>query len=316
MPDGSIDTCITSPPYWNLRDYGHPEQLGLEPDVDAWVRNLLSICREIARVLRPGGSLWLNVADSYSIHHRQGAPKKGLLLAPQRLALALLGDGWLVRNQVIWSKTNPMPSSVGDRLSCTYEVMFLLVRSPHYFFDLDAIRQPLTTTAKTRPNAAVYRYLPDDAIPPDVGFDDDQGLNRLKAEGRAGHPLGKNPGDVWSLPTAGYRGAHFATFPLALAERPLLATCPEKVCAACDTPWTRERVDRSLATPALGILRPDCECNTDSRPGVVLDPFMGAGTVAIAAEQYGRSWIGIELNPTFAALARERLAAWRERQHP
>lgn len=314
LPNGSIDTCITSPPYWNLRDYGHHGQLGLEPDINGWVRNLVGVCREIARVLKPGGSLWLNLADSYSIHHRQGAPKKSLLLGPQRLALALLDDDWLIRNQVVWTKTNPMPSSVGDRLSCTYEVMFLLVRSPRYFFDLDAIRQPLVTKAKKRPNAAAYRYLPDDAIPPDIGFDDDQGLNRLKAEGRAGHPLGKNPGDVFALPTAGYRGAHFATFPLALAERPLLATCPEKVCAACRTPWTRADVDRQQPTPTLGALRPGCQCNTSTQPGVALDPFMGSGTVAMAAEKHGRRWIGIELNPAYAALARERLTAWRKRQ--
>src|SRR5262249_4097810 len=148
----------------------------------------------------------------------QGAAKKSLLLGPQRLAVALLKDGWLIRNQVVWAKTNPMPSSVADRLSCTYEVVLLLVRSERYFFDLDAIRQPLVTTAKKRPGSASYRYLPDEAIPPDSGFDDDRGLARLTTEGRAGHPLGKNPGDVWSLPTAGYHGAHFATFPLSLVE--------------------------------------------------------------------------------------------------
>jgi hypothetical protein len=111
-----------------------------------------------------------------------------------------------------------MPSSVGDRLSCTYEVMFLLVRSRRYFFDLDAIRRPLVTTAKKRSSTASYRYLPDEAIPPDIGFDDDRGLNQLKAEGRADHPLGKNPGDVWQLPTAGYRGAHFAHVPAGLGR--------------------------------------------------------------------------------------------------
>nr|WP_269440596.1 site-specific DNA-methyltransferase [Micromonospora tarapacensis] len=314
MPSGSIDTAITSPPYYRLRDYGHPGQLGLEPDVDGWTSNLVEVCRHVARVLKPGGSLWLNVGDSYSSHDRQGAPKKSLLLGPQRLAVALMKDGWLVRNQVIWAKTNPMPSSVADRLSCTYEVMFLLVRSPQYYFDLDLIRQPLVTSAKKRRNTNSYRYLPDEAMPPDIGFDDDRGLNHLKAEGRAGHPLGKNPGDVWQLPTAGYRGAHFATFPLRLAEQPLLATCPERVCAACGEPWRREPVDRDREKPHLGQLRPGCDCRAGSTPGVVLDPFMGAGTVALAAETHGREWIGTELNPTFAALARRRLADWRERQ--
>jgi site-specific DNA-methyltransferase (adenine-specific) len=314
LPSGSIDTVITSPPYFALRDYGHAGQLGLEPDVDDWVSNLVGVCRDLARVLKPGGSLWLNVGDSYSGHDRQGAPKKSLLLGPQRLALALLKDGWLIRNQVIWSKTNPMPSSISDRLSCTYEVIFLLVRSPRYFFDLDAIRQPITTKAKKRPGAAGYRYLPDDVIPPDIGFDDDRGLNRLKAEGRAGHPLGKNPGDVWQLPTAAYRGAHFATFPVSLAERPLLATCPERVCVTCGTPWRRVPVDRTQEAPTLGNLEAACDCGGDAVPGVVLDPFMGAGTVALAAELHGRDWVGIELNPVYAELARRRLADWRERQ--
>lgn len=314
LPSSSIDTVITSPPYFALRDYGHAKQLGLESDVDGWVSDLVAVCRNIARVLKPSGSLWVNIGDSYSGHSRQGAPKKSLLLGPQRLAVALLKDGWIIRNQVIWAKTNPMPSSTGDRLSCTYEVVLLLVRSTRYFFDLDAIRRPLVTKAKKRTTATNYRYLPDDAIPPDIGFDDDRGLNRLKVEGRAGHPLGKNLGDVWQLPTAGYRGAHFATFPVSLIEPPLLATCPEKVCVQCGVPWQREPVDRDQNVPVLGKLQPDCDCGADIAPGVVLDPFCGSGTVGLAAEKHGRDWVGIELNPVYAALAHRRLSDWRARQ--
>lgn len=314
LPVSSVDTVITSPPYWNLRDYGHPGQLGLESDVQGWVAGLVDVCDVLARVLKPSGSLWLNVGDGYSNHPTQGAAKKSLLLGPQRLAVALADAGWIVRNQVVWAKSNPMPSSVEDRLSCTYEVVLLLVRSRRYFFDLDTIRQPLTSKAKKRPNAGGYRYLPNDALPPDAGFDEDRGLSRLKVEGRAGHPLGKNVGDVWWLSTAGYRGAHFATFPVSLVERPLLATCPERVCAGCGAPWRREPVNRGLIVPILGPLQPDCDCGTATTPGVVLDPFMGAGTVALAAETHGRDWIGIELNPVYAALAHRRLADWRERQ--
>lgn len=316
LPPASIDTIITSPPYFALRNYGHTKQLGLEPNVDTWVANLVTICRGIARILKPGGSLWLNVADSYSSHQRQGAPKKSLLLGPQRLAMALLQDGWLLRNQMVWAKTNPMPSSVGDRLSCSYEHVLLLVRSQQYFFDLDAIRQALVTTAKQRPGAVQYRYLPDNAIPPDAGFDDDGGLNQLKAEGRAGHPLGKNPGDVWSVPTAAYRGAHFATFPLSLVKRPLLATCPEKVCTRCGTPWQREPVNRHQPIPTLGRLKPNCNCDGGTTPGIVLDPFMGAGTVAVAAEQHGRDWVGVELNAKYAALAKRRIQGQRMARKP
>ena len=130
LTPGSVDCVITSPPYFALRDYGHPEQIGLESDVDGWVRALVAICRQLAHVLKPGGALWLNVGDGYSNHVRQGAPPKGLLLGPQRLALALAEDGWIMRNQIIWAKTNPIPSSVADRFSCGYEVLFLLVRLP------------------------------------------------------------------------------------------------------------------------------------------------------------------------------------------
>jgi DNA modification methylase len=313
LPAASVDCVITSPPYFNLRDYGHRDQLGLESDVDGWVANLVEICREVARVLKPGGAMWLNVADSYSDHPRQGAAKKSLLLGPQRLAIALLAEGWIIRNQVVWAKTNPMPSSVGDRLSCTHEVLLLLVRSRRYFFDLDAIRMPAITSSRKRSRAADYRYLPDEATPEGVDIDLNLGLNRLKAEGKVSHPLGKNPGDVWWLPTAGYRGAHFATFPISLVERPLLATCPEKICAACGIPWSRQPVNRQQRVLVLGALQPGCDCRAGTRPGVALDPFIGAGTVAIAAEMHGRQWVGIELNPAFATLAERRLWEWRRR---
>src|SRR5256885_9171231 len=121
LPPASVDCVVTSPPYFQLRDYGVPGQLGLEPTVSGWVADLRQICREVARVLVPTGSLWLNLADSFSRHDRYGAPTKGLLLAPERLLLALAQDGWIVRNKVIWSKPNPMPNSVTDPLALTYE---------------------------------------------------------------------------------------------------------------------------------------------------------------------------------------------------
>lgn len=128
--DASVDCIVTSPPYVGLRDYGHPDQLGAEQSVDDWVKNLRLVAQELHRVLTPTGSLWLNVGDSYSAHPREGAARKSLLLGPQRLALALADDNWLVRNVVVWAKPNPMPSSVTDRLSTTYETVLLLVRSP------------------------------------------------------------------------------------------------------------------------------------------------------------------------------------------
>jgi site-specific DNA-methyltransferase (adenine-specific) len=311
VPSGSADCVITSPPYYAQRDYGVTGQLGTGKDIKSWVAELRTICAELARVLAPHGSLWLNVGDGYSPHQRYGAPRKSLLCGPERLLLALVADGWTVRNKVVWAKTNPMPSSIRDRLSTTHEVLYFLTRSPRYYFDLDAIRVPLTTTHPQPPRQSSRRYPPNSAVPParaDWTRSDNRGLARLKAAGLAGHPLGKNPGDVWTLPTAGFRGAHFATFPTALVERPLLATCPERVCADCHTPWRRRRSIVNPGQPPLSELQPDCECsNAGHRPGLVLDPFFGSGTVGLVAERHQRDWLGIELNPEFAAIALKRI---------
>jgi site-specific DNA-methyltransferase (adenine-specific) len=305
LPADSVDCIITSPPYFGLRDYGHQAQLGLESDVTAWVTNLRDVCHQLARVLKPTGTLWLNVGDGYSAHPREGTKTKGLLLGPQRLAIALSEDGWIVRNQVIWHKPNGMPHSVGDRLSNCYETVFLLAKSQRYFFDLDAIRTASRSSNHT-PTVRAAGYPPTHALPSRGHMNRNSGLGEQRA-----HPLGKNPGDVWSVATAGYRGGHFATFPIRLIERPLLAGCPERVCTACGQPWGRRPHEPSQALPRLGEVVPSCRCDADPAPGVVLDPFFGSGTIALAAERHGRDWIGVELNPDYAALAEERLASWR-----
>ena len=299
LPSGSVDTVITSPPYYLLRNYQVDGQLGTERDIAGWVDALVEVCDEIARVLAPHGSLWLNLGDSFSRHARFGAPPKGLLLGPERLLLALAGRGWTVRNKVVWAKPNPMPHSVGDRLSTTWEPIYLLVRSRTYFFDLDRIRIPHRSTrvASLGSGHEKYRSKRHAWAGPLAGSND--GLARARAEGRAGHVRGKNPGDVWTVATAAFRGAHFATFPLRLVERPLLATCPERVCIACGTPW-RPVPHRE---PVAG-----CDCHAGWRPGIVLDPFMGAGTVALAANRHGRDWLGIELSAEYRRLALKRLA--------
>lgn len=297
IPDSSVDCIITSPPYFQLRDYGVSGQIGLEDNVDGWADELLLVLRGLARVLKPSGSLWLNLGDSYSRHERFGAPAKGLLLGPERVLLGLTADGWIVRNKVIWAKTNPLPHSVADRLTNKYEVVYFLTRSPRYFFDLDAIRQRHDT--RHAPHYA-RTWPPLSVLPPGWSHkgSPNGGLNALKARGLSGHPLGKNPGDVWTLATGSYRGAHFATFPPALVERPLLATCPERVCSRCGVPFR--------CRSAKG-LQPECDCRASSRPGLVLDPFFGAGTVGLVAEQHGRDWLGIELNPVYAQLALTRI---------
>lgn len=286
LPETSVDCVVTSPPYVQTRDYGVRGQLGMEPTVHGWVADLRQVFREVARVLVPTGGLWLNLGDSFSRHPKFGAPTKGLLLAPERLLLALAQDGWLVRNKVIWAKTNPLPSSAKDRLTLTYELVYFLVRSPRYFFDLDAIREPHRSRPDERKQARTGR--PEWAGP----------LAATRGglvTGARWNPLGKNPGDVWQIATSGFRGVHFATFPPDLVRRPLLVGCPPTVCTVCGKPGR----SRAAHVP--------CACGAPVRPGIVLDPFFGSGTVGLVARELGRDFLGIELKPEYVRLAKERL---------
>ena len=324
LPSSSVDCVVTSPPYFQLRNYGATGQIGLEENVSQWVENLRRVFAEVGRTLIAGGSLWLNLGDSFSRHLKYGEPAKGMLLAPEKLLLALTEDGWIVRNKVIWSKTNPMPTSIGDRLTCTYDVVYLLVRSPHYFFDLDAIREP-HTSSQSKAGSGSSNQRPGWAGPL---AGSNSGLHRARPGGIPGHLLGKNPGDVWRLPTASYKGAHFATFPEVLVERPILATCPVRVCSACGTPWehapgkifilgkrlpagsdphVRRYPGRWQVLRQRGELEQRCQCDSPSRRGIVLDPFFGTGTTGAVAERLGRDWLGIEISEEYAALAWKRL---------
>lgn len=297
LPGSSVDCVVTSPPYYQLLDYQVAGQLGLEPTVDEWARGLLAVGRQVARVLKPWGAFWLNLGDSFSRHPRYGTPAKGLLLAPERLVLLLSRDGWMVRNKVIWAKSNPMPSSIRDRLTLTWEVFYLLVRSPHYYFNLDAIRQP-HTSAGARVGRELLSKRPEWAGPL-AGTHD--GLRRARPAGVPGHPLGKNPGDVWQVPTRGFAGAHFATFPADLIRRPVLATCPALVCSDCGKAWS------PITERGSGPAGPVCTFPASPRPGLVLDPFFGSGTVGLVARELGRDWLGIELKPEYVELAKSRL---------
>jgi site-specific DNA-methyltransferase (adenine-specific) len=325
LPDASIDTVVTSPPYPGQRNYFTAGQIGLEDSVGEWLDRLRPIMAEVHRVLTPTSSAWINLGDTYSRSARVGAPRKSLLLAPQRFALALVDEGWICRNVAVWAKTNPMPSSVGDRLSNTYDVVLHLVKQEHYFYDLDAIREAHRsqqarverTSRKTRPEWSG----------PHAGSN--SGLSRFRPPGIPGALLGKNPGDVWTLPSAHYLGAHYATFPERLVERPILATCPLRVCTECARPWRRgpgKTFVLGKRTPATqsdryvrrysgswrvlhqpGPIVADCRCEAAWRPGLVLDPFFGTGTVGAVAQRLGRDWLGIELNPDYVDLAWKRL---------
>lgn len=298
----SVDCVVTSPPYYALRDYGVAEQIGREATIEGWVADVRAVCQGIRRVLKPQGSLWLNLGDNYSRRPGSGAPAKSLLAGPERLLLALQADGWLVRNKVVWSKSNPLPQSAADRLSPTYEVVYFLAKQPDYFFDLDAIRVPHRSSAKPQPAEQTRRYQGGNG-----------GLAGMKASGRVGHRNGKNPGDVWTFATPADRLGHQATFPEALVERPILATCPERICVQCDRPWTRpvriltvHTAEGARHVRKVGGLE-RCDCFAPSRPGVVLDPFFGTGTVGKVAARLGRDWLGIELNPAYVEMAKQRL---------
>ncbi len=312
LPDASVDMVLTSPPYFRLRDYAVTGQLGLEPTVDDWVAGLRDVAREVARVLVPTGSFWLNVGDTYSTGERDGAARKSLLLGPERLSLALLEDGWRLRNKIVWQKANTMPSSVTDRLTCSWEALYVFVRADRYFFDLDAIRAPHTSKPPKRQRPRLIRTKRAQWLGPNT--DDATGLARMKASGRVGHPLGKNPGDVWRIPASNYRGSHHATFPVALAELAIRAGCPERRCTVCRAPYRRP-VHRQIVqgigeTAVRGALTPQCDCDANTEPGIVLDPFFGAGTTALGAIENRRDWLGIELSPHFAREARDRISSY------
>lgn len=316
FPAESVDTILMSPPYaTGARDYKHPQQLGHEPTITAYVENLTKVLAETRRVLKPTGSLFVVLGDRFARSPRQGAPKGSLLLTSQRVALSLLALGLTLRGQIVWQKPDPKPESATNRFSQTYElILFATKDSRGYFMDIDALREPPRSANRAgvrRPRERSRRYQGGNS-----------GLARLKAEGRVAHPRGKNPGDVWEIPTATDRtGTHAAAFPLELARRIVTAATPEKICTRCQESWVRPARIVSRKTKAgmrhtrnVGTLRRQCECDPrDATRGIVLDPFMGIGTTAVAARSLGRDFVGIELNPQYIDLANQRIAAVRRR---
>jgi DNA modification methylase len=446
MEAESVQTCVTSPPYWGLRDYGtatweggsadcdhvrkppptgshdpgirastlgggkqtttaqsaaafayretcgkcgatrKDAQLGLEPTPGEYVARMVEVFREVRRVLRDDGTLWLNLGDSYANGHA-GSPSPASTLAgnghsgggpnalavaevtrsapdlkpkdlvgiPWRVAFALQEDGWYLRADVIWAKPNPMPESVTDRPTKAHEYVFLLSKSPRYFYDAEAVREPsvgsswhdLTGGGMDVPGQSpqVGRVSKKRSIRPGV----DVGGGAGQCAGEMTYPAaGRNARSVWTITTKPYAGAHFATFPTELPTRCIKAGTPEAGrCAECGAP--RERVvvatapdgrraemrggkaydhegrplmgdnmidhgargswnsgGRTLTRETSGF-RPSCECDAETVPAVVLDPFSGAATTALVARGLGRRAVGIELNPEYLAISAERL---------
>ncbi|VCY58082.1 Modification methylase DpnIIB [Pseudomonas aeruginosa] len=293
MPDQSFHCCITSPPYFGLRDYGMPGQIGLEQTPAEFVSRLVEVFREVRRVLRDDGTLWLNIGDSYASTapgtrnapqpkgskenpeqwgnfrpdlREYGIKPKDMIGIPWRLAFALQDDGWYLRQDIIWHKPNPMPESVRDRCTKAHEYVFMLSKSPRYYYDHEAVKEDAVSDHPSgngfkRDERESYKNL--------------DGTARGNDEQWTGVGGKRNRRSVWTVPTAGFKGAHFATFPPDLIRPCVLAGAP--------------------------------------RGGLVLDPFGGAGTTGLVAMQEGRRSVLIELNPEYAAIARSRLdTAWLE----
>ena len=280
LPTESVNCCVTSPPYYGLRDYGVSGQIGLEQSPEEYVAKLVDVFREVRRVLRDDGSFWLNLGDSYAANRGYQVPDnkhidvgnskgmnatsiglkpKDLIGTPWRVAFALQADGWYLRQDIIWHKPNPMPESVKDRCTKAHEYVFLLSKSARYFYDCEAVKEDGPTYIR---KASGYN-----------GFDATHIGNNQKG-GFADKDTvthGRNKRSVWTIPTKPYKGAHFATFPPALVEPCILAGCPAG--------------------------------------GTVIDPFFGSGTVGAVAVKHGRDFVGIELNPEYIALAEKRIRA-------
>lgn len=298
LPDKSVNCVVTSPPYWGLRDYGNEGQLGLEKTPQEYVERMVDVFREVRRVLSDDGTLWLNIGDTYKPNGK-GAMKAGfneryfgkkfesdkqsaeenhldrsafkadvkekeLVGIPWRLAFALSDDGWYLRQDIIWAKPNVMPESVRDRCTKSHEYLFLMTKSPKYYYDHIAIKEPVSEVSLKRAKSGWKTNRPSAKTSPD-------GINVEKMGERFVNPTGRNKRDVWFIPTASFKGAHFAVMPERLVEPCVLAGCPEG--------------------------------------GVVLDPFFGSGTVGVVAKRNNRNYIGIELNPDYAKIAQDRLAS-------
>jgi len=284
LPDRSVQCCITSPPYFGLRDYGHEGQIGLEPTPAEFVAKLVEVFREVRRVLREDGTLWLNLGDSYSSGGRKtrdpgqsklhpaftgegnattnwrpddGAKPKDLIGIPWRVAFALQADGWYLRQDIIWHKPNPMPESVRDRCTKAHEYIFLLSKSERYYFDGESVKEPAKVSSKgIRFGGSKYG---DSSDPKHATKSGNVSKEYEKANKRS----------VWSVNTKPFKGAHFATFPTELVLPCVLAGCPAG--------------------------------------GTVLDPFNGAGTTGLVALSNGRNYVGVELNPEYVEITRQRL---------
>lgn len=257
----TVDAIVTSPPYYHQKDYSHPAQIGNESTPDAYIERLLTVFRECLRVLKSQGTFWLNAGDKYE-HNR-------LLGLPWRLALALQRDGWILRSDIIWWKSNAMPSSVKNRPTCDHEYLFLFAKGDDYYFDADAIREPhVTFSEKSRMMGGRNHFGKAGGTPEKGKNAGNPNLHKARWD-QAFHPKGRNKRTVWEIPLSKFPDAHFAVFPEKLVEPCILAGSPAG--------------------------------------GIVLDPFIGSGTTALVALRLGRHFIGMDCNERYCEMARRRI---------
>ena len=372
LPSESVDCCITSPPYWSLRNYNVDGQIGLEDTPDEYVSKLVEVFREVKRVLKAPGTLWLNLGDCYAgswgnyspksscpkegwtetrfdrrayddrtwrppnSHRQEGLKTKDLVGLPWMVAFALRADGWWLRSEVIWHKPNPMPESVQDRPTKSHETIFLLSKSEVYFYDAEAIKEDAVNQKMPGSNMTDTKETYGKQNGGNSGLRDLR--RKYKAEGL---PQTRNKRSVWTIPTKPFPGAHFATFPEALVEPCILAGTSEKgYCPECGKAWERQvsrsvernwkecpkdeaRREQNLQSDKSGLHSqyhditektigwlPSCQCgDLKPVPGIILDPFFGAGTTGLVAKKLGRRFIGIELNEAYIGMAQKRIAA-------
>lgn len=354
LPDGVVQCCVTSPPYFNLRDYQVPNQIGLEKTPEEYIGNLLGVFREVWRVLRDDGVLWVNIGDSYANDSKWGGSGSGpstknytsglggcigqkarrttgykpkeLMLIPHRFAMAMQDDGWYLRSEVIWSKRSPMPESVRDRPTRSHEQVFLFSKQPRYFYDwyavLEKAKYGSSGQADVKKGGFNSKYANDAARKGDESF-------RAISEKR-------NIRSVWSLSNESFKGAHYAVMPSKLVIPCIKAGSSEKgCCPECRSPWkriveklrapTRPGRDTKVTTNnplAVGNRDPErhvtsyksvgweptCDCGIDeTMPCLVIDPFSGAGTVPMVADNLGHHGIGFDAGMQYCRMACERI---------
>jgi len=345
LDDGSVDTVVTSPPYWALRDYGVEGQLGLEATFQEYLDKMLSIFDEVKKVLKPSGSIWVNMGDVYG-GNNSGDMTKCLVGMPERFMLGMIDRGWILRNKIVWHKPNCMPSSARDRFTVDFESIYFFVKCKKYFFDMP--REPHVRPDKQGEPVGESTYKES------FGTSFEQGAH-LKKGGisdwskgkiREYNPLGRAGRAVWRITTQPFSEAHFATFPEELVVRCLKAGCPEFVCKRCGNPRTKIMEANNIPRNELPQHHPeyrptsekisgksqletnlttgliykevyysnpkfvgwsDCGCKQGWEGGVVLDPFMGSGTVAVVARKLSRRFVGFDLNKEYVEMADKRI---------